>query len=265
MKVYSTFGQFDFGQLAENRRRNWPKSKLIGRNRTDGVCSVSSFSLSFFFFYFVFLLLFTFFLFLLISLFILFLFCFCFRPPKKPELNTKPRTLHPISAGQPSAGQPSAGQPSAGPPKISRFCFPPPDTIFFLLSLSWGSLSWNFGGVFESRNPEMCTFGLLGCRVNGESGARRSMAHKTRHEQQIVPKSSPIGQGFPGQRWFAKVWAHDQQKWSGPKVVRAKSGLGQKWSGQKWSLSKYSYRQSNTRFDRLWPTLANPILAHPFL
>ena len=30
--------------------------------------------------------------------FILFLFCFCFRPGK-PELNPKPRTLHPISDG----------------------------------------------------------------------------------------------------------------------------------------------------------------------
>ena len=36
------------------RSRNWPKSKLIGRSRTDGVCSVSSFSLSCFFFCFVF-------------------------------------------------------------------------------------------------------------------------------------------------------------------------------------------------------------------
>ena len=46
------FGQFDFGQLAEveiGRSRNWPKSKLIGRSRTDGVCSVSSLSLFLFF------------------------------------------------------------------------------------------------------------------------------------------------------------------------------------------------------------------------
>ena len=57
------FGQFDFGQLAGielaeveiGRNRNWPKSKLIGRSRTDGACSMSSFSF-FFFFYFVFLL-----------------------------------------------------------------------------------------------------------------------------------------------------------------------------------------------------------------
>ena len=123
------------------RSRNWPKSKLIGRSRTDGVCSVTSFSLFFFCLCLFLLLFFFFFLFLLISLFILFLFCFCFCP-QKPELNPKPRTLHPklsdgplhwtpppldpSSAGQPSARQPSAGQPSAGPPKISLFFFPSP-------------------------------------------------------------------------------------------------------------------------------------------
>ena len=155
------FGQFDFGQLAEIELAEVE----IGRSRTDGVCSVSSFSL-FFFSFALFLLFFTFFLFLLISLFILFLCCFCFRP-QKPELNPKPRTLHsisdgpfrwtppsgePPSAGQPSAGQPSARQPSAGqpsarqpstgqpsgPPKISLFFFPPPASKFVLLSLSWG-------------------------------------------------------------------------------------------------------------------------------
>ena len=94
------FGQFDFSQLAEielakveiGRSRNWPKS-----NRW---CLLCFFFLSFFFFFFcfVFLFFFTFFLFFLISLFILFLFCFCFRP-QKPQLNPKPRTLHPISGG----------------------------------------------------------------------------------------------------------------------------------------------------------------------
>ena len=37
------FGQFDFGQLAEIELAEVE----IGRSRTDGVCSVSSFSLSF--------------------------------------------------------------------------------------------------------------------------------------------------------------------------------------------------------------------------
>ena len=77
---------------------SWPKSKLTGRSRTDGVCSVSSFSLSFFFFYFVFTFHHFFHVLTHLSLFILFLCCFCFRP-RKHELNPKPRTLHPISDG----------------------------------------------------------------------------------------------------------------------------------------------------------------------
>ena len=149
------------GRNQIGRSRNWPKSKLaeveINWPKSNKWCLLCFFFLSFFFFiYFVFSLFFTFFFFLLISLFILFWFCVCFRP-KKPELNSKPRTLHPIAdgpAGQPSAGQPSAGQPSAGPPpfpwtalpldrpsaeppKISLFFIPPPATIFILLSLSW--------------------------------------------------------------------------------------------------------------------------------
>ena len=52
------FGQFDFGQLAEIELAEVE----IGRSRTDGVCSVSSFSLSCFFFYFVFILFCAFFL-----------------------------------------------------------------------------------------------------------------------------------------------------------------------------------------------------------
>ena len=43
---------------------------------------------------------------------------------------------------------------------------------------------------------------------------------KSRHEQQIVPKSSPIGQGFWCQGWFSKVWAQNGFK----------SGAGQMWS-----------------------------------
>ena len=61
----------------------------------------------------------------------------------------------------PFAGPPSAGPPSTGPPsKISLF-FPSP--VLFL-SFS-GVFLVDFGGVFEGRDPQMCTFGLSGCRV----------------------------------------------------------------------------------------------------
>ena len=43
--------------------------------------------------------------------------------------------------------------------------FPSPATVFILFSLSCWSFSLNFGGVFEDRDPQMCTFGLSGCRV----------------------------------------------------------------------------------------------------
>ena len=53
-------------------------------------------------------------------------------------------------ADRPSAEPPSRrGPPSAGPPQI-RSCF----SLFSLsLSLSLGVFSWNFGGVFEGRDP----------------------------------------------------------------------------------------------------------------
>ena len=104
------------------------------------------FALSFFFFYFVFTFLHFFLVLIHLSLhfvFVLFLF-------SSPKTWTEPETpnpaphfrwtlpLDPPSGEPPSAGQPSAGQPSAGPPKISLFFFPPPATIFILLSLSWG-------------------------------------------------------------------------------------------------------------------------------
>ena len=60
----------------------------------------------------------------------------------------------------------------------------------------------------------------------GRSLAGKSMAQKTRHEQQIVPKSSPIGQGFLESSMVRKGFGtkrFDQKK-------EAKSGAGQKWS-----------------------------------
>ena len=70
-----------------------------------------------------------------------------------------------VVAGLDFPGPPSAGPPSAGPPKISLFFFPfPPPFRSFCVSL--GVFSLNFGGVFEGRHPEMCTFGLSGFGVN---------------------------------------------------------------------------------------------------
>ena len=69
------------------------------------------------------------------------------------------------SRDRPSRDRPSRDRPSREPPKNSLF-------FFFLLRRkirsflpSLGVFSWNFGGVFEGRDPQMCTFGLSGCCV----------------------------------------------------------------------------------------------------
>ena len=59
--------------------------------------------------------------------------------------------------------------PSPGPPlrrtaqNFALFLSLPPEISFYLLSL--GVFSLSFGGVFEGRGAQMCTFGLSGCRV----------------------------------------------------------------------------------------------------
>ena len=70
-------------------------------------------------------------------------------------------------------------------PIFFSFFSPSPATIFFLFSLLV-VLSWNFGGVFEGRDPQMCTFGLSGSSllsvgVRGRpsvQGGRRTRFHQ---------------------------------------------------------------------------------------
>ena len=164
LRPISTSANFDFGQLAEieiGRSRNWPKSKLaeveINWPKPNRWCLLCFFSLSFFFFL---LLCFYFSLLFSCSYLSSFCFCACFRP-QKPELNPKPQTLHPISDG-PFRGttlRRTTLRPTAQ--NFALFFSLPPQFSFSLL----GVLSLNFVGVFEGGNPEMCTFGLSGCRV----------------------------------------------------------------------------------------------------
>ena len=58
----------------------------------------------------------------------------------------------------------SRDRPFPGPPKMSLLFFLLPPQNSFCSSLS-GVFSWIFGGVFEGRDPQMCPFGLSGCRV----------------------------------------------------------------------------------------------------
>ena len=72
--------------------------------------------------------------------------------------------------------------------------------------------------------------------VLGKAGSFAVHGQKTRHEQQIVPKSSSIGQGFSGQGWFAKVWAQNGsirkkvKKRFGPKVAVKQKKTGKIFS-----------------------------------
>ncbi len=85
------------------------------------------------------------------------------------------------------------------------------------------------------------------------------MVHKTRHEQQIVPKSSPIGQGFLGSRVVLKglgTQRFDKKRgqeavWA--KVVRAKSGQKDKktWKKQKNTLPFTQNKQMKKQIKKM--------------
>ena len=84
--------------------------------------------------------------------------------------------LSPLRRNAPSLGplppldRPPLDGPSAEPPRISLFfsLSRPKFHSFFPL---WGVFSLNFGGVFEGRGAQMCTFGLwLSCEPLAASG-----------------------------------------------------------------------------------------------
>ena len=61
--------------------------------------------------------------------------------------------------------------PDPPPPDLPKFrSFVPSPAPIFALSLSLGVFSLNFGGVFEGRDNQTCTFGLSGCRVKPVTG-----------------------------------------------------------------------------------------------
>ena len=108
----------------------------------------------------------------------------------------------------PPPDPPPPDRPPPDRPPPDRPKFPP---IFILFSLSCWSFSLNFGGVFEDRDPQMCTFGVLGL-----SCARPHNDTKK----------------WPKLDWPKLDW---------PKLALAKIGFGQnhdgqKWIGQSWSL-----------------------------
>ena len=170
-------------KLAEveiGRSRNWPKSKLSGRSRTDGVCSVSSFSLSCFFFYFVFVLFFTFFLFLFISLFI-----FCSVSVFVPKNMNHCRWTLPLDAQ--AVNHPPPDNPAPDHPKFRSF-FP---------SSPGGPVWWGRRGFTRqpesqrsshqsSKHKSLC---ILGFCVVPRKGSSTSRIQRSLEEQSCRSRS----------------------------------------------------------------------------
>ena len=76
----------------------------------------------------------------------------------------------PRKVGPRRVGPGRVGPPRVGGPKFRAFFPPPPATIFFLSSLSWGSFRGILVGFLKRRGPEMCTFGVLGLSCASPGG-----------------------------------------------------------------------------------------------
>ena len=124
----------------------------------------------------------------------------------------------------PPQDHPPPGPSATGPPKISLFFVSRLHFHYFfpLLGLSWNCERGSRPN--STQKTRLGFFGVILCErrrhsLPSDSGHvwevlmwhRRSMAQKTKHEQQIVPKSSPIGQRFLGPRMVCKGF--------GPKTV----------------------------------------------
>ena len=67
----------------------------------------------------------------------------------------------PRKSGPPKGGALKGGGPEGWEAQNFVLFFPRPPLFSFFLPLL-GVVSWNFGGVIEGRDPQMCTFGVLG-------------------------------------------------------------------------------------------------------
>ena len=115
-------------------------------------------------------------------------------------------------------------RPSPGPPKISPS--PAGKIRSFLPSL--GVFSLNFGCVFESRNPEMCTFVLLGCRNPSPPAAPPDGAAGVRTRQPENSKRACTFQGPCASN--TKIQREDPERERRKKIVAGGQNSAKVWA-----------------------------------
>ena len=93
-------------------------------------------------------------------------------PPTNPSLSTTSSSPPPLPHTPPPQ-DPS----SRGPPQISHFLLLSRQNLHSFFPLLDVFLC-NVGGVFEGRGPEMCTFGLSGCRLKPQPELARTRPWK---------------------------------------------------------------------------------------
>ena len=89
---------------------------------------------------------------------------------------------------------PSPGPPFPEPPfpwTAQNFALFSPSRPIFALFVSLGVFSLNFGGFCEDRGPQMCTFGLSGCRVEPRRLLGLPGLHTTTRELQTCTLEPP--------------------------------------------------------------------------
>ena len=124
--------------------------------------------------------------------------------------------------GHPRSGGPKGGGPKGGGPTFRAFfSLSRHNFLSFLLSL--GVFSWNFGGVFERRDPQMCTFGLSDCRVK----TRRLGVRGSTHENLEHRNTTKIPREDPKKR--KKIVAGEGEKKS---EILGGPGEGRSWEGR---------------------------------
>ena len=80
------------------------------------------------------------------------------------------------------AGPPLRRTPPPDRPKFRSFFFPTPTTIFILSSLSLGSFRGILVVFFEGRDPQMCTFGVLGLSCPEKTLREREREREKKNE-----------------------------------------------------------------------------------